>query len=57
MDLVRCADPRFGARTRKSLREILVEGFGRKQTILIPPDIGLVNLRWRALRDPTAALL
>ena len=48
----RCPDARLDAKKRKSLREILVEGFRRKFTILIPLSDGPVNLRLRSLRDP-----
>lgn len=46
------ADARLGAQKRKSLREVLVEGFWRKWAIVIPPCGGPVNLRLRPRRDP-----
>jgi hypothetical protein len=36
----RCPDPGFDAQKRKSLRKFFVEGFGRKRTVLVPPDGG-----------------
>lgn len=46
------ADARLGAQKRKSLREILVEGFWCKWAVLIPLCGGPVNLRSRSLRNP-----
>jgi hypothetical protein len=45
------ADARLSAQKRKSLREVLIEGFWRKRPIVIPPYGSPINLRLRSLRD------
>jgi hypothetical protein len=45
------ANARLCAQKQERLRQILIEGFGRKIAILVPPLSGPVNLGLCALRD------
>src|SRR5438132_8326859 len=45
------ANARLCAQKQERLRQILIEGFGRKIAILVPPLSGPVNLSLCALRD------
>jgi hypothetical protein len=42
---------RLRAQKQESLREVLIEGFGRDVAILVPPPSGPINLRLGAFRD------